>query len=329
MRIHLDEYEMLDGSHKTLVKQVGDGSIISRFDKTPPPKKAEDIVCPHFLELRWALGCPFKCAWCYLQGTMRLYLVKKRPTVKYVLDELRPYELYEEIRTHLKSLFWNKYPSTPEMLNTGELADSLMYEHAPMPFSKFIIPLFETQDQYKVLFLTKAPYVENLLEIESHRQTVMSFSLNAEPVAARWEKAPKVVKRIEAAKAVFDVGYETRIRIDPIVPYPEGEWIKHYQRLIDNVFSKFTPARITLGSLRGLQSTINAAEDKSWVAYLTEQTKWGKRIPFQRRLEMFGALIDYLEKQYDYTRVALCKEPVTMWESLGLDWRKCECNCIL
>lgn len=34
-------YRMLDGSVKRLVKQVGDGSIIKRFDKTPPPKKLQ------------------------------------------------------------------------------------------------------------------------------------------------------------------------------------------------------------------------------------------------------------------------------------------------
>jgi spore photoproduct lyase len=320
---------MLDGSRRLLVSRVGDGSIICRFEGTPSPKGAKDIVCPHFLELKWAFGCPFKCAWCYLQGTLRLYPSKKQPKIKYTFDYGGEVELYGTIERHLKTLFMAKGPDAKEMLNTGELADSLMTERSPMPFSKFIIPLFETQDRYKVLFLTKSYYIENLLEIEPHRQAVISFSLNAEPVAAKWEKAPKVAKRIEAAKAVFDARYETRIRIDPIVPYPEDEWVKHYQRLIDEVFSKFTPERITLGSLRGLQSTINAAEDKSWVVYLGERTEWGRRIPFQRRLEMFGTLIDYLKKRYDYTNVALCKEPVAMWEALGLDWRHCRCNCVL
>jgi len=37
-----------------LVKQVADGSIIKRFDKTPYPVKPTDVVCPHFLELKWA-----------------------------------------------------------------------------------------------------------------------------------------------------------------------------------------------------------------------------------------------------------------------------------
>ena len=65
------EYPLLDGSRQNLVKRVGDGSIITRFERTPLPARPTDVVCPHFLELKWATGCPFDCAWCYLKGTLR------------------------------------------------------------------------------------------------------------------------------------------------------------------------------------------------------------------------------------------------------------------
>jgi len=318
MDVSLTEYIMLDGSKKTLIKQIGNGSIIKRFDLTPSPRNPIDIVCPHFLELKWALGCPYNCSWCYLRGTLRHYPRKKSPT----------YRDYNDIELHVKRFFRVTYPSEGEILNTGEVADSLMSEVANEPFSKFIIPLFETQGKHKVLFLTKGTYVKNLLDITPHNQAIISFSLNAEPVANRWEIAPSVKERIKAAKKVFEAGYETRIRIDPIVPYPEGDWQKHYKELVDIVFSEFFPERVTLGSLRGLQSTINAAEDTSWVEYLKEPSNWGKRIPFRARHEIFKAVLDYLKDQYDYTRVALCKEPISMWESLGMDWKRCRCNCV-
>jgi len=140
--VHVAEYEMLDGSKKTLIRQIGNGSIIKRFEATPPPKKPTDIVCPHFLELKWALGCPFNCAWCYLQGTLRFYLRQKKPT----------FRSYEEVELHVRRLFRVEYPNGREVLNTGEIADSLMSEHTNKPFSKFIVPLFETQCRYRVLF---------------------------------------------------------------------------------------------------------------------------------------------------------------------------------
>lgn len=317
--VRVTEYLMPNGTRKTLVKQIGDGRIIKRFDLTPTPRKEIDIVCPHFLELKWAYGCPFDCAWCYLQGTMRFYPVGKKPT----------YRSYNTIEAHLKRFFRVKYPDEKEVLNTGEVADSLMSEHTQTPFSKFIIPLFETQDRHKVLFLTKSGYVNNFLEINSHGQAIISFSLNAEPVSKKWEKAPSVKERISAARKVFGADYETRIRIDPVVPYPENEWKRYYKNLIDQVFSEFYPERITLGSLRGLQTTINAAKDKSWVKYLGEWSRWGKRIPFELRRESFITIIDYLDRQYGFKSVAICKEPVLMWESLGMNWKSCKCNCVI
>lgn len=328
LNVLYNEYRTLDGSYKTLIKQVGDGSIIKRFDLTPYPEKPEDIVCPHYLELKWAIGCPFNCAWCYLQGTLRLQLRKKAPTWKFTTSEIYDINRYDKIETHLKRFFRAPVVEN-EILNTGELADSLMGEKLEQPFSKFIIPLFETQNKHKVLFLSKSNYVKNMLEIDFHKQTIMSFSLNSYKVANNWEKgAPSVDERISAGHKLSNHGYEMRIRIDPIVPWPHDTWVNDYKELIDNIFSNFIPERITLGSLRGLLTTILHAQDKSWTKFLTETSNWGKRIDFNERKQAFLELIDYLEQKYGYTNIALCKETRMMWESLGLDWRKCKCNCV-
>jgi len=312
--IFTEEYELLDGSKKRLVQQVADGSIIKRFDKTPLPKKPTDVICPHFLELKWAYGCPFDCAWCYLKGTFRFLQTKTQPVIK---DR-------EKVRLHVEAFLDIVHPK--EVLNTGEIADSLMSERKDDPFSKFIIPLFEGQKRHKVLFLTKSNWVENFLEIKKHDQAIMSFSLNANEVAKRWEKgAPSVADRIEAATKVSDAGYETRIRIDPMVPIED--WKKHYIQLIDDIFDNFTPERITLGSLRGLQSTINGSKDKTWVKYLSEWSNWGRKIELDKRYTMYSTIIDYLEDKYNYNKVALCKETKEMWERLGMDYKKIRCNC--
>lgn len=316
--VKIKEYELLDGSKKKKIQKIKDGSIIIRFDKIPVPKKPTDIVCPHFLELKWAYGCPYGCAWCYLQGTLRFLPTKTQPKVKN----------YEKIMSHLK-IFLNSQ-SDPEVLNTGELADSLMYENNGKPFSKFVIPIFEKQNKHKVLFLTKSNNVKNLLEIEKHEQVIVSFTLNAENVSAQWERsAPHVKLRIYAAKKVYDAGYETRIRIDPIVPFQQTKWETYYKRLIDDIFSNFEPERITLGSLRGLQSTINNCKDKSWVEYLSERSAWGKKIDSKIRYEAYSTLIRYLNKEYNYSKIALCKETVLMWNKLEMDYKKIRCNCIL
>lgn len=311
------EYRLLDGSAKSLVQRVGDGSIITRFEKTPLPVKSTDVVCPHFLELKWATGCPFNCAWCYLKGTLRVNPWKTKPHVKE----------FGKIERHVRA-FLDKVDWCEELLNTGELADSLMWEKNSNPFSKFVISLFQEQERHKVLFLTKSKNIDNLLELGHNGQAIISFSLNADVVAQRFEKgAPPVVERIEAASKLNAAGYEVRIRIDPMVPCPD--WENEYKRLIDQLFSKFTPTGITFGSLRGLQTTINQATDKSWVRYLSENSSWGKKIAFDIRYRMYYKLIQYLQEQHSYTTVALCKETVEIWNRLGMDYRQIKCNCIL
>lgn len=317
LKVCAKEYRLLDGTEKRLVQRVADGSIIIRFEKTPLPKEPSDVVCPHFLELKWATGCPFDCAWCYLNGTLRFQPQKKSPRLK---DS-------KKVATHVES-FLEQVDWCSELLNTGELADSLMWDNNGTPFSGFILSLFQEQNRHKVLFLSKATWIENLLKLEARDHAIVSFSLNADKVAERWERgAPSVLERVKATSRVSKAGYEVRIRIDPIVPV--SGWDKEYIRLIDLIFENFTPERITLGSLRGLQSTINNSQDKSWVHYLTEKSNWGKRIDSNARYWMYFTVIDYLRRNYNYHNVALCKETVSIWERLGLNYKKIKCNCLL
>jgi len=309
------EYELLNNSKVPFVQQISDGSIIKRFDKTPLPTRSINVICPHFLELKWAYGCPFDCAWCYLKGTFRFLPTRTRPVVK---D-------YEKIELHTRRFL--EEVTTPEILNTGEIADSLMWEGSSEPFSKFIIPMFEEQDRHKVLFVTKSDNIKHLLEIDNHNQAIMSFSLNADEVAKRWERgAPSVDRRIEAGRKLSQAGYEVRIRIDPIVPVLD--WKRHYTNLIDQIFSSFTPSRITLGSLRGLQSTINGSTDRSWLQYLNENSNWGKKVDFKTRYEIYATIINQLKGSYNYRDVALCKETLAMWGRLEMDYKKIKCNCV-
>jgi spore photoproduct lyase len=315
LRIVAPKYKLLDGLTTLPVQQVSDGSIIKRFDKTPPPINQTDVICPHFLELKWAYGCPFDCAWCYLKGTFRFRPEKTKPVIK---D-------FEKIELHTRRFL--SEVTTPEILNTGEIADSLMWEGSSDPFSKFIIPMFEEQNKHKVLFVTKSNNIRNLLEINPHNQAIMSFSLNADEVAKRWEnRAPSVSRRLEAAQKLNEAGYEVRIRIDPMVPVPD--WDKHYPNLVEQIFARFIPTRITLGSLRGLQSTINGCTDKSWQEYLTERSNWGKKVEFTTRYVMYSTIINQLKQEFNYEEVALCKETVAMWEKLGMDYKNIKCNCV-
>lgn len=232
--------------------------------------------------------------------------------------------------------------SNPQVLVTGELADSLVGEHYwkdkyGIPFSQWIIGLFEKQNKHKVLFLTKSDDVENLLVAPSHKQSIVSFSMNAEPIAQQWEKGAYAVSpirnRIRAAEKLQKAGYEVRVRIDPMVPVLG--WEKQYKDLVDNIFSTFTPARITIGSLRGLESTVRFCHDRSWVGFLAKDiTGWGRKLPDDLRFTMYSAIANYLKDRYQFGEIGFCKESASMWKRLGLAagkepfWYSCKCNCV-
>lgn len=316
-KIKFESYKLLNGTEKTLVSAIGDGSIIKRFDKTPFPVDANDVVCPHFLELKWANGCQFDCAWCYLNGTFRFRPHKKKP---YLKDK-------DRIIEHLNALF-NSNNEKIEILNSGELSDSLVFEGSEFSLTKNILPLFKEFSKHKLLILTKAANGNEILKSNSQDVLIVSFSLNAYSVAERWEhKAPHPKERIKAARRLSDKGYSVRIRIDPMVPI-DG-WKKSYIELIDDIFLSFIPERITIGSLRGLQSTINNSTDKTWVPYLDDSSNWGKKITFDKRLDMYNTLINHLNKKYDYFDIGLCKETIEMWKKIGLDYKSIKCNCTL
>ena len=282
------------------------------FSKTP-----FDIVCPHFWELRWAFGCPFDCAYCYLQGTGRGNKNPKYRPINRVIKAIDKAFKHEYFLQH------------PSIFNSGELSDSLMNPNS----MKQIADFFETQNRHKLLLLTKSDKVEWLTR-EPRKQTIASFSLNATEVSRRWEKrASSPQQRIIAAKELIKSGYEVRIRIDPI--FPIENWKLHYEDLIYSIFSELpsTPNRITLGTPRGLSKTLIFAKDRSWekIAFTEnpEYSGWGKKAPPSLRKEIYTFFFEKLGNLgLDKSRIALCKETKSMWKELGLDHTRCRCNCV-
>jgi spore photoproduct lyase len=297
--IYKDRIDIIDG-------------IVVPFIKTP-----SDIVCPDFWELRWAFGCPFDCAYCYLQGTGR---GNKNPR----------YRSINKVKTAIKKAYKHEYfLQHRSIFNSGELSDSLMNPS----YMRQIADLFETQDKHKLLLLTKSDKVEWLAK-EPRKQTIASFSLNATEVWRRWEKrTASPQQRIIAAKKLIESGYEVRIRIDPI--FPLENWKRHYENLIYTMFSELSsdPDRITLGTPRGLAKTLIFAKDRSWekIAFTDkpERTGWGKKAPNAIRKEIYTFFYDKLDNLgFTKSQIAMCKETKSMWEELDLNWNSCRCNCI-
>jgi len=322
MLVKWKRYRLLDGSEKTSVQKVGDGSIIRRFEKTPYPQKPNDVVCPHFLELAWSWGCPYDCSFCYLKGTFRFSKDEKTGRI------LPHFKDRDQVKKACETFIYEV--QEPEILNAGELSDSLMGENLrPVSWSVFIQGIFEGSP-HKILHLTKGDNVKNFLEHEWQKNAILSWSANEPEVSRTWEKlAPDPFKRLDAAKKVSDAGYEVRLRIDPIVPVMDFK--QRYRRFIDEIFKRdLQPERTTLGTLRGLPSTLAHVKNHSWESFLNKKSgmsSWGYKPRFEARLEMYQDLIEYL-KQHGVSKIGVCKDTLKLWNTLGLQFDRIRCNCI-
>jgi spore photoproduct lyase len=281
------------------------------FDKTP-----SDILCPHFIELRWAFGCQFDCAWCYLQGTGYGNKAFRAYSLPQILAHLRRF--FQENRAFSKSLKCLTDVGSRCILNSGELSDS----YPNHPNIRAIMDAFAKQDRHKLLLLTKTADPQSLLETY-RKNVVYSVSVNAESVASRWElRAPKPSDRLRGLEAVMEKGYETRVRIDPIIPV--FGWRDAYAHLARHI-NEVGPARVTLGTLRGLQRTLifarMAGKDLTWTQYLQERTSWGLKMSSEKRRKVYEFLMERITAP-----VAVCKETRSLAASLGFtDSMKCNC----
>jgi spore photoproduct lyase len=291
------------------ISQEWEGNgVVKLFKKTP-----NDIACGPFWEIRWAFGCPLNCSYCYLRGTMRGNM--KQSYVK-----------YEEIERCLNEAFMKI--ELPQIFNSGELCDSLMN---PILMDK-ITNIFNNQNKHKIFLLSKFGLEKIGFLLDNHKnQTICAWSINADAVAKKWEtNAAKPLERIKAASLVWEEGYDTRVRIDPI--FPINGWKEHYSKLIDDIFSSFLPNRIILGTPRGLWKTINYAQkanvDMSWAEYFEDDSSWGKKLSFKNRKEIYSFIYNKLDSlNYPIHKISICKETTEMWESLGLESKKRICNC--
>ncbi len=286
---------------------VGNG-VIKLFKKTP-----DDIACGPFWELRWAYGCPLNCSYCYLRGTMR--------------GRMKPsFVRIEEVKRCLNEAF--HHISDPQIFNSGELCDSLMN---PTLMAE-IVDMFEEQNKHKIYLLSKfgTKNIGFLLE-KLRKQVICAWSINAEPVSRKWESNAAVPKdRIYAASLVWEMGYDTRIRIDPI--FPIKNWKSHYEKLLNEIFSSLLPNRIVLGTPRGLWKTINYAQkegvDMSWADFFEENTGWGKKLSFEVRKDIYTFFYDALiSLNYPAHKISMCKETNNMWKELGIKNQLKMCNC--
>lgn len=265
-------------------------------------------VCCNYFVVNFASNCHMECSYCYLQSYLNFpYMI-----VYANLDKLL-FELDETLSAQPDRLF---------RVGTGELADSLALD----PLSGYSVPLVEffAQRDNSVLELkTKSDCVEELLGLDHQGRTTVAWSMNPAFIQQTEEhKTSTVEERLHAAARCVDAGYPVAFHFDPIVHYPG--WQEGYPEVVKQIFStvpQSAVAWISLGALRlspTLKEIMKRRFPKSALPYgeliLAEDGKFRYFKPI--RVEMYQALVGWIEEFGQGTTVYACMERPQVWQKV-------------
>jgi spore photoproduct lyase len=267
-------------------------------------------------------GCPYFCTYCYLAYIYREYLPFIKLNINYgkMCDEI----------CDLAACAQNAIS-----FNMGEMLDSLALDHVSLLTSR-LIPLFSRLSNGYLMLLTKSSNVAGLLSLTPNNQTVVSWSLNTQPMIDLFEvSTAELDERIEAARRCQEHGYRIRLRIDPAILY--SDWQRDYADLIHKSLAVLEPENITLGMLRLLPGHFSLARQaygnrgvRLQNAGLTERASDGKyRYSPERRAKFYEHLTDVILAHNRRMSISLCRETPYVWDRLKNRCEPHKCNCLI
>ena len=183
------------------------------------------------------LNCIFDCRYCFLQGMYR--------SAHYVV-----FVNYEDFIDAIISKI-DMHSNEQVCLFSGYDCDSLALD--PLTgFTGFFIPAISGLHSACLELRTKSTQVHSLLKQEAVKNCVIAFSFTPEAISRALEhRVPAVKKRIQVIRKLQEHGWQTGLRIDPLI-YCE-DYRTHYADLFEQIFSIIDPESIhsvSLGSFR-------------------------------------------------------------------------------
>ncbi|MCG3207219.1 MAG: hypothetical protein FOGNACKC_00819 [Anaerolineae bacterium] len=225
-------------------------------------------------------------------------------------------------------------------------SDSLLYEGVTGMVRRLNL-LFGDHERNprntKLVLLTKSKNTLYLADVPpAYRyNTVVTFSLNPEPVADMWEGkypdgvriTPPIYERLQAARFAANIGYEIRVRLDPILT-PDG-WQEMYREFVADIKAMRINFRYwTLGTYREKNNQLDTWREKwgllpmEWQPGDEELVKDGTHfhMPVERRMEIYQTVRDIIHAEFPGALVSLCKETHGVRQGVGLC--NADCNCL-
>jgi hypothetical protein len=116
-----------------------------------------------------------------------------------------------------------------------------------------------------------------------------------------------------------------------MIPYHDvaEDWRAGYTETIERINS-LAPEMVAIGALRASSMGLATAAEKNGrpvdlFDYLSEKdpSSFKYRLPFEQQVEMYRFALDRLDRKRIIP--ALCKEDVSVWKAVGLEFNGCHC----
>ncbi len=314
---HPSRHPIIIGKRVLMIGEAS--SFLRHFDGS----LGDGVRCASYVKLvPISNGCPYYCTYCYLAYVYRDYLPFIKVNINYgkMCDEI--WDLTVRAQNAIS-------------FNMGEMLDSLALDHVSLLTSR-LVPLFSRLSNGYLMLLTKSSNVDGLLSLAPNRQTVISWSLNTQPMIDVFEPGiASLEERIQAAQRCQQHGYRIRLRVDPGILYPD--WRHDYAELVHKSLTALEPENITLGMLRLLPGHFKLARQvygsrgaRLQSTGLAEKASDGKyRYPPEQRVEFYRFLTDVILTHDTHMSVSLCRETPHIWDHLKNRCDPHKCNCLI
>jgi hypothetical protein len=298
-------------------------------------------------------ACGFGCRTCFLMLTFRELRDPLQPVVYTNGDDFE-----RVVARWLRANKWwvdgkgLRTRTAKDTIGLGiDCADSLLWEGVT-GHARRLIPLFLNPKTNplgnQLILLTKSAnvhYLEEIAELRRFNGDIpnVAVTLNPEPIADLWEGkypdtleriTPPIAKRLEALRWAQDMGFEVRVRVDPILT-PEG-WEDHYAEFFRHMVNiGLRPTMLTLGSHREKSAQLDTFRARwelpapEWEADVT-QTREGTHFHMLERGRVYQRVRELAHKAYEGTGsrpwLSLCKETHDVRRETG--FCNSQCNCL-
>ncbi|MBL7197563.1 MAG: hypothetical protein ISS47_05650 [Candidatus Omnitrophica bacterium] len=279
--------------------------IRERYDFAKPCPCSKDVLRCGYHILNLGFGCIYECSYCFLQSYTNVNGIIIPINIDNFLNRLE--------------IFIKKHPSALR-IGTGEFTDSLALDDLT-GFSNILIDFFSRAENATLELKTKSNNIKSILGLKHNRRTVISWSLNPQPIidSDEWQ-TNNLYQRLDAAKECCDAGYLVGFHFDPIIY--SADWESPYRELINILFKRIdckNIAWISLGTFRFMPKLKTIIEqrfskskilDEELIIGFDKKLRYGQ----PQRVKIYKKMLSWIKSYSGSVLVYLCMEPKEIWE---------------